>query len=103
MNPIEPENRFLVAALYKFVTLSGFRDLRQPLQDVCEQLGIRGTLLLAAEGINGTVAGSREAIVELIALGSRAATRSAGSTSNMPKPRRCPSKRMKVRIKEGNR
>lgn len=66
MNPFEPENRILVAALYKFVALAGFRDLRQPLQDICERLGIRGTLLLASEGINGTVAGSREAIAELI-------------------------------------
>ncbi|NMG40290.1 rhodanese-related sulfurtransferase [Chelativorans sp. ZYF759] len=62
-----PERGLLVAALYKFVPLPGFRDLRQPLLDLCLQLGIRGTLLLAEEGINGTVAGPRAAVAELIA------------------------------------
>lgn len=53
---------FVVAALYQFVALPDYEALRQPLLDCCEKAGIRGTLLLAAEGINGTVAGRREAI-----------------------------------------
>jgi len=57
----------VVCALYKFVTLENFRDLRQPLHDVMEENRIRGTLLLAREGINGTVAGSRLAIDALLA------------------------------------
>jgi len=52
----------VVAALYKFVTLHNFRDLREPLLDVCREAGTFGTLLLAQEGINGTIAGSREAV-----------------------------------------
>ncbi|MGY6706977.1 MAG: oxygen-dependent tRNA uridine(34) hydroxylase TrhO [Rhizobiaceae bacterium] len=67
MNSSTAEGGPLVAALYKFVSLPDFRDLRQPLFDLCQRLGIRGTLLLAAEGINGTVAGSRGAIAELVA------------------------------------
>lgn len=57
----------VVAALYKFVTLDDFTELKQPLLDCCNANGIKGTLLLAAEGINGTVAGSREGIDALLA------------------------------------
>jgi UPF0176 protein len=55
-----------VAALYQFVPLPDFRDLREPLRALCASLGIKGTLLLAPEGINGTVAGAGEAIDTLI-------------------------------------
>src|SRR5690554_5154635 len=51
---------FLVAALYKFVHLPNFREMRAPLLTHCEAQGVKGTLLLAEEGINGTIAG-REA------------------------------------------
>lgn len=57
----------VVCALYKFVTLENFKDLRQPLLDVLEAQQIRGTLLLAHEGINGTIAGSRTAVDALLA------------------------------------
>ena len=52
----------VVCAMYKFVTLENFQELRQPLLDVMEANEVRGTLLIAQEGINGTVAGSREGI-----------------------------------------
>jgi UPF0176 protein len=54
--------RHVVAALYKFVTLADYRELREPLLEFCRARGVRGTLLLAAEGINGTIAGERDAI-----------------------------------------
>ncbi len=57
---------FKVVALYKFVSLPDFAALRQPLLDLCAEHGIRGSLLLAPEGINGTVAGSSEAIDRLL-------------------------------------
>ena len=52
----------VVAALYRFVTLDDYRQLREPLLDECLAAGVKGTLLLAAEGINGTIAGSRDGI-----------------------------------------
>jgi UPF0176 protein len=55
-----------VAALYQFVSLPDLAELRQPLLDLCTGLGIRGTLLLAPEGINGTVAGEPEAVDTLM-------------------------------------
>lgn len=59
-----------VAALYKFARLGDFevlRALRTPLAAFCCGRGIKGTLLLAQEGINGTVAGSEADIADLIA------------------------------------
>ena len=59
-----------VAALYKFAALGDFdalRELRTPLAAFCCGRGIKGTLLLAQEGINGTVAGSKTDIADLIA------------------------------------
>ena len=57
---------FTVAAFYQFVRLPDFRELRTPLRDLCANLGIKGSVLLASEGINGTVAGERDAIDNLI-------------------------------------
>ena len=56
-----------VAALYQFAALPDFRELRQPLRAFCVGLGLKGSILLAAEGINGTVAGSDEGIDAMVA------------------------------------
>jgi UPF0176 protein len=58
---------YKVAALYQFVSLPDAPDLREPLHRVCAGLGIKGTLLLAREGINGTVAGPNAAVDALVA------------------------------------
>ena len=55
----------VVSALYHFVKLDDYQSLRQPLYDFMIKHEIRGTLLLADEGINGTVAGSKKAIDKL--------------------------------------
>jgi UPF0176 protein len=55
-----------VAAFYQFVPLPDFEELREPLRNMCVALGINGIVLLAAEGINGTVAGTAVAIDALI-------------------------------------
>ena len=56
-----------VAALYRFVRLEDYKSLREPLLALCEARGIRGTLLLAYEGINGTIAGTQQAITDVLA------------------------------------
>lgn len=56
----------VVCALYKFVTLSDFESIKPKLLAVMEANEVRGTLLLANEGINGTVAGTRAAIDTLL-------------------------------------
>lgn len=57
----------VIAAMYRFVALPDFKELRDPLLNQCLALNIKGTLLLADEGINGTVAGTRQAIDTLLA------------------------------------
>ena len=47
-----------IAALYQFARFDDPKTLRAPLLALCEENGVRGTLLLAREGINGTIAGS---------------------------------------------
>jgi len=56
-----------VAALYRFASFDDPAALRAPLLDLCAAQGIRGTLLLAREGINGTIAGSAAAIAAAVA------------------------------------
>lgn len=66
-----PSPLLCVAALYRFCRLERFEALRAPLAGVCDEHQIKGTLLLASEGINGTVAGSQSGVSALIAyLGS---------------------------------
>jgi UPF0176 protein len=55
-----------VAAFYQFARLPDFRELREPLRAVCARVGLKGSVLLAREGINGTVAGTPEAIDALV-------------------------------------
>ena len=55
-------SEFVVCALYKFTRLEDYVDLREPLYKVMDDNEVRGTLLLAQEGINGTISGSRQGI-----------------------------------------
>lgn len=56
-----------VAAFYQFAALPDFRALREPLRALCTGLDLKGSVLLAHEGINGTIAGSDEAIDRFVA------------------------------------
>ncbi|MCC8981049.1 rhodanese-related sulfurtransferase [Bradyrhizobium acaciae] len=56
-----------VAAFYQFAALPDFRALREPLRARCAELDLKGSVLLAHEGINGTIAGTDEAIDGFIA------------------------------------
>jgi UPF0176 protein len=55
-----------VAAFYQFAALPDFRELREPLRAICADLKLKGSVLLAHEGINATLAGSHDAIDALI-------------------------------------
>jgi len=58
--------KITICALYKFVRLENFLALREPLLAEMTKLEVKGTLLLAAEGINGTIAGSQKAIEQVL-------------------------------------
>jgi UPF0176 protein len=53
---------YKVCAFYQFAALPDYRQLREPLRAFCDGLSLKGSVLLAQEGINGTVAGTVEAI-----------------------------------------
>ncbi|QBL09397.1 rhodanese-related sulfurtransferase [Rheinheimera sp. D18] len=53
---------YVVAALYKFVSLPDYVSLRDALYDTMVANNVKGTLLLAEEGINGTICGKREGV-----------------------------------------
>ncbi len=57
-----------MAALYKFARLDDCEAVRSALAPLCRSAGVKGTLLLAPEGVNGTVAGSDEAIDRVLAF-----------------------------------
>lgn len=88
----------IVAALYKFVQLPDCAALRDTLQTYCDRLQIKGTLLLAPEGINGTVAGSRASIDALLQQ-LRSDPRLADLEPKESTAQQMPFGRMKVRIK----
>ncbi|QIV94415.1 rhodanese-related sulfurtransferase [Allofrancisella frigidaquae] len=58
--------QIVVCAMYKFVTLENYKQMQKPILDVMVKNNVKGTLLLANEGINGTVAGTREGVTALL-------------------------------------
>ena len=87
-----------VAALYRFTRFDDCESLRGPLLRTCRENDIRGTLLLAAEGINGTIAGPREGIASVLAH-IRALPGCADLDVKLSSAAAMPFHRLKVRIK----
>ena len=56
----------VVVALYRFAKLPDFESFREPLYKIMLDNKVRGTLLLAGEGINGTIAGTRAGVDQVI-------------------------------------
>ena len=61
-------SHLVICALYKFVTLNNYRAIQEPLLSLMLEHGIKGTILLAQEGINGTVAADRNNMDHLLAF-----------------------------------
>lgn len=93
-----PETPIVVAALYRFARLPDPAGLRAPLSELCRSEGIRGTLIIAPEGVNGTVAGSRGAIDRLMEHLGRVPGL-AGIEPRLSSAALQPFRRMKVRVK----
>lgn len=89
---------FLTAALYKFVELPDFASLQAPLLACCEAHGVKGTLLLAPEGINGTIAGEENGVRAVLAY-LQSDTRLATLEHKQAWAATIPFYRMKVRLK----
>jgi len=94
-DPIRPVT---VAALYKFARFADPAALRAPILALCRENAIKGTLLLAREGLNGTVAGSEQAIAALL-VHLRALPGCADIEVKYSAAEAMPFYRMKVRVK----
>jgi UPF0176 protein len=92
-------NPVVVCALYRFVRLEDYQAIRAPLLGVMTDNQVCGTLLLANEGINGTVAGSRQAIDTLLDW-LRRDPRLAGLDYKESFTERRPFKRTRVKLKK---
>jgi len=90
---------FLTAALYKFVELPDFAALQAPILAACQAHGVKGTLLLAAEGINGTIAGAPGGVHAVLAF-LREDPRLAALEHKEAHAAQMPFYRMKVRLKK---
>lgn len=87
-----------VAALYRFTRFDDPVALQGPLQAACDAAGIKGTLLLAHEGINGTIAGTHNALSSVIEY-IRLLPDCAQTDVKFSHAEEMPFNRMKVRLK----
>lgn len=95
------EAHFTVAALYCFARFPDFESYQAPLTKLCDEQGVKGTLLLAAEGLNGTVAGTKSGIAALIAfIEAIPALREQNIELKYSTASQMPFNRMKVRLKK---
>lgn len=92
-------SNIVVSALYKFATLEDFTELRKPLLQLMEKHQVKGTLLLAKEGINGTIAGNRKGVDAIIAW-LRSDSRLADIQSKESYEQEMPFYRSKVKLKK---
>ncbi|MDB5669250.1 MAG: rhodanese-related sulfurtransferase, partial [Alphaproteobacteria bacterium] len=88
-----------VASLYRFARFDDCPGIQRILKRLCEQGGIRGTLILAPEGINGTIAGSGEAVAAVVRQ-IRTLPGCADIKVKNSRTDEMPFHRMKVRIKD---
>ncbi|MFN4794723.1 MAG: rhodanese-related sulfurtransferase [Pseudanabaena sp.] len=63
---LEKSEPFVVATFYHFADLADYKSMRPPITDFCNRHDLKGVILLAQEGINSTIAGSREGIDALL-------------------------------------
>ena len=91
-----------VAAFYQFAALPDFRELREPLRAICAGLELKGSVLLAHEGINGTLAGSTDviaALVEELQCGALFGGRLDNLELKFSQATAMPFRRLKIRLK----
>ena len=87
-----------VAALYRFVRLDDYESMREPLLNFCTERGVKGTLLLAHEGVNGTISGGKTAIADVLSY-LRSDERLTDLDCKFPYHEERPFLRMKVKLK----
>jgi UPF0176 protein len=94
----QPMTFQIVATFYKFVQLADFAEKRVPLWTYCQAQGVKGTILLAVEGINGTITGSRQGVDAVLAF-LRMDSRFSDLETKESEAEAPPFQRLKVRLK----
>ena len=89
----------VVAAFYKFVRLANWVEIRDPLLSCCLSQGVKGTILIAEEGLNGTIAGTSLGVETILAF-LRADPRLANLETKKSYTESQPFDRMKVKLKK---
>ncbi len=92
-------SKYVVAAFYKFASLPDYKDKQPLLQSFCLEQGVKGTILLAEEGVNGTIAGPRAA-VEAVLTELRSDARLSALAHKESYTDTLPFYRMKVKLKK---
>ncbi len=90
---------YYISTFYKFVRLPDYQDLREPLLYTCCSYRIKGTILLASEGINATIAGTQQDVTAVLAY-LRADRRLADLETKDSQAQKMPFDRMRVRLKQ---
>ena len=88
-----------ICALYKFTRLDDFEEIQSSLKLFLDSLNIRGTLLLAREGVNGTIAGDNDSIMKSLDYLQKDG-RLAGLEYKLSYSEKTPFKRLKVKLKK---
>jgi UPF0176 protein len=88
-----------ICALYKFTHLDDFEEIQGPLKFFLDSLNIRGTLLLAKEGVNGTIAGDNDSIMKSLDY-LKKDERLVGLEYKFSYSEKPPFKRLKVKLKK---
>lgn len=99
METINNSDIWKVAALYRFVALENLPDLQKQIRTVCEENDVCGTLLIAPEGINGTIAAQGNKIENIINFLDQVAGVTKGELKYSTATER-PFRRAKIRLKK---
>lgn len=89
-----------VAAFYRFLDLQEPAAFRDELQALCDEQGLIGTILVANEGFNGTIAGDRESIQSALAWIEKRLALDRAITPHWTDSSKAPFRRMRVRLKD---
>ena len=88
-----------ICALYKFTRLDDFETIQLPLKGFLDSLSVKGTLLLAREGINGTISGNQASLEKVLEY-LQSDSRFLGLEYKFSYSKKTPFKRLKVKLKK---
>ena len=92
-------DEILVVTFYLFALLEDYEAMQKPIELYCNERGVRGIILLAREGINSTIAGSREGVLEVLEY-LKSDERLAKLTSKESHAVEQPFRKLRVRLKQ---